>query len=235
MKDLGNRIYLLRKQAGLSQSELAGKLNLSQSALSHIENGRVNISLEILIRCCELLNTTVDRIIYENTSVDQVHAGHPVKECILVDRAAQASYASDFSDEEYLDGLKRYLIPGFESANFRVFEVVGDSMRPLILKGEFLITKRSDLSFDEAVNCLCVVISEQGVMVKRLTSGSDSESFILHSENPAYDDITLNADEILELWTVVGKITSHVDSPSSHLDSLVSRIEALENIIYNKK
>ena len=45
-KAIGERIRELRKAKGLSQNELAEILNISQDAVSKIEQGKVSLSLE---------------------------------------------------------------------------------------------------------------------------------------------------------------------------------------------
>ena len=45
MKNLGFRIKQLRKEREISQEELAHQLNISQSKLSKIENGKLKVSL----------------------------------------------------------------------------------------------------------------------------------------------------------------------------------------------
>lgn len=53
-------ILLLRKKAGLSQHELAKKLNMTQSNIARIESGSENISLSTLNRIAETLNKKLE-------------------------------------------------------------------------------------------------------------------------------------------------------------------------------
>lgn len=46
--EVARQLILLRKQAGLTQEELANRLHTQQSEISRIENGDQNISLEKL-------------------------------------------------------------------------------------------------------------------------------------------------------------------------------------------
>ena len=47
---LGRNISELREAAGMSQETLASLCGINRSYLSQIENGRVNVSLAIIIR-----------------------------------------------------------------------------------------------------------------------------------------------------------------------------------------
>ncbi|NOG99866.1 MAG: helix-turn-helix transcriptional regulator [Ignavibacteriae bacterium] len=53
--ELAIQIAQEREKAGISQKELALKLQTTQSVISRIENGRQNISLDMLQRIAEAL------------------------------------------------------------------------------------------------------------------------------------------------------------------------------------
>lgn len=67
MNELGNRIQELRKQSGLSQTDLAGKINLSKSQMIRYENKGVQPPADILNKLADILNTSVDFLINGNT------------------------------------------------------------------------------------------------------------------------------------------------------------------------
>ena len=55
-----SKIRVLRKKAGLSQNELAEKMNLGQTAISMWENGTNFPKSEMLPRLAEVLGCTID-------------------------------------------------------------------------------------------------------------------------------------------------------------------------------
>jgi len=57
------RIKDLREDHDLSQTEVAKKLNVSQSTYSRYENGRLDIPSEILIVLSKLYNVSVDYLL----------------------------------------------------------------------------------------------------------------------------------------------------------------------------
>ncbi len=60
-KEFGTRLRELRKQAGLSQRELANKIGVSFSYLSKIENGVMPPPSErVILRLAEVLNADKD-------------------------------------------------------------------------------------------------------------------------------------------------------------------------------
>lgn len=54
---LGKNIKAARKLKGLSQNELAEKLDISREHLAKVETAKRCISLQLLFKICELLDT----------------------------------------------------------------------------------------------------------------------------------------------------------------------------------
>ena len=48
-KEIGKNIRLMRIRHGISQSELAQRLDVSQTHMSNLEHGRVSVSLRVLL------------------------------------------------------------------------------------------------------------------------------------------------------------------------------------------
>ena len=64
---IGNYIQSQRKAAGLTQKELADKLNISFQAVSKWENGESLPDTGILLELCDILNTTADKLLNGGT------------------------------------------------------------------------------------------------------------------------------------------------------------------------
>lgn len=62
-RNVGKNIQLLRNAFGYSQAELAERLGVSTIHLSHIETGKVGMSVEILILICNHLSVTPNDIL----------------------------------------------------------------------------------------------------------------------------------------------------------------------------
>ena len=69
---VGARVRAIRKQMGWSQECLAEMLDCSVPYLSYIENGYKNMSLEMLVKVCQILGVTADELLFANraSSVD---------------------------------------------------------------------------------------------------------------------------------------------------------------------
>ncbi len=64
-RHIGAKIAYFRKLNGISQQELANRINISESAISKIENGNYNkkISLELLQVIADALNVRMTTLI----------------------------------------------------------------------------------------------------------------------------------------------------------------------------
>lgn len=79
----GEDICKLRKKVYLSQSQMADKLNISQSYLSKIENGSRQASPDLIKKINELL---ISRLKF-NFSVEQIFVDGEIKEQIIMSLA----------------------------------------------------------------------------------------------------------------------------------------------------
>jgi len=68
MKELGKRIQKLRKENGLSQTDLAGKIGVSYAQLSRYEIKGAQPPAEVLNKMADALGTSVDFLINGNSS-----------------------------------------------------------------------------------------------------------------------------------------------------------------------
>ena len=60
---LANQIIILRKASGMSQSQLAQKLNIGSSAVGMYEQGRRTPAVDVLIEMANLFEVSLDYLI----------------------------------------------------------------------------------------------------------------------------------------------------------------------------
>ncbi|MDO6708984.1 helix-turn-helix domain-containing protein [Photobacterium sp. 1_MG-2023] len=63
-KELGQRIAQTRKALGLTQTQVAEQLGISQQTLAHYEVGRLRIAVSTLVPLAESLHSSVDELLY---------------------------------------------------------------------------------------------------------------------------------------------------------------------------
>ena len=64
MISIGKQVQYLRKESGLSQSQLAGKIDVSLTQLQRYENKGVQPPADILKKLADTFNTSIDFLIY---------------------------------------------------------------------------------------------------------------------------------------------------------------------------
>ena len=57
---IGQRIATIRKEKGLTQEQLSQMTGLDRANIGKIENGRYNVSIDILGKICEALGCRID-------------------------------------------------------------------------------------------------------------------------------------------------------------------------------
>lgn len=62
---IGQRIRKFRKACGLSQEQLAEKIGISVTHMSHIETGNTKLSLPVLVAISNVLNVQTDELLYD--------------------------------------------------------------------------------------------------------------------------------------------------------------------------
>lgn len=239
------RVYELRKSLNLNQSKFAKFINVSQGALSQIESEKIKLSMDTMSRICSQFNISADWMLYgdkemhRNVELPKAAATGPEKgqlpNIIFVDTAVHADYLKNFNNEEYLKSLEAYSIPGFKEGNFRMFEVLGDSMEPALIESDIVVVKTVENYKKIEDGTMCVLVSKNGIVVKRVfTLPEESNILVLKSDNKKYKPFKVSFEEILEVWEVKAKITSEFLSQktnSGKIAELEDRINRLENIL----
>ena len=68
---IGQRIRRIRKARGLSQEELAEKIGISTTHMSHIETGNTKLSLPVFVDLADALEVRADELLHDSTSADR--------------------------------------------------------------------------------------------------------------------------------------------------------------------
>lgn len=82
MNELGARLQALRRQANLSQQELAERLHVSRQSISKWELGTAKPDLDNMIRLSELFGVSLDELVLGKTQNRQEipqHSAQPVE------------------------------------------------------------------------------------------------------------------------------------------------------------
>lgn len=66
LKDILLRIGYVRNQANLSARELSLRMGMSHQYITHIEAGRIKLTMDKLLQILEICNCPLDKFFYDN-------------------------------------------------------------------------------------------------------------------------------------------------------------------------
>jgi transcriptional regulator with XRE-family HTH domain len=244
---LKDNIRYLRKTRGLTQQELADRLEIKRSLLGSYEEGRGVPKLDIIRRTAIFFGITIDDLLTRNLSVQSPDSADKSPEVrilsimvtpeneeriSIVPVRASAGYLQGRNDPDYLVELPSFSLPVAELSqkrSYRVFQIRGDSMLPIpsgsYLIGEYLPDPQ-EISEGEAYILITV---DEGIVYKRVFHHNDLELSLV-SDNPEYEPYTLDKSSILEIWRVRGFLTFDMPDPGAiQVNTLKTAIRKLEN------
>ena len=99
-EQIGKRIQACRKAKGLTQEQLAERIELSRNYLSAVERGVNQISLEKLVELMNVLECSADEIF-----VDVIKTGAQTKASILSEKMKELPYSEQMRILEVVETL----------------------------------------------------------------------------------------------------------------------------------
>lgn len=87
---IGQRIRKIRKARGLSQDELASKIGISTTHMSHIETGNTKLSLAVLVDIATVLEVRTDDLLFEHERDSITHTNEDLQELLASCNSNQA-------------------------------------------------------------------------------------------------------------------------------------------------
>ena len=148
-----NPIKFFRKKAGLSQSDLAQKMNVVQGTVSLWESGKRSPSLEDIIKLSEILSISPENLLKSDISTTEENfreiniksVPEFTEEAFTVPVVASLRCGYNSSGHPIFDVLKKEeLPPSYKKrygADIVLVKAVGDSMLPSIRPRDMLICK----------------------------------------------------------------------------------------------
>ena len=133
---IGRYIQRQRKAAGMTQKELAEKLNISFQAVSKWENGETLPDTGLLLDLCDALNTTADKLLNGGTLAASERRLMRVEDVITGFRYMEEIGRIFGRDSTFFTGM----VEGIdEKMNMDLLSALGDPMLREVLYAEALI------------------------------------------------------------------------------------------------
>lgn len=205
----GQKLRLARKQAGLSQVQLAEKIDVAQSVVSNLENGILDswdtngplleeaLALPPGYFASERPNAPTNRAIDRPAQVS-------IPEYDVRLSAGGGHLIDTENVKDVWQFSRRYLVDELRlsPSSLAVVEVEGDSMEPTLRSGDRVLVDHSDRN--PAKPGIYAIFDSNATVVKRLEKipASDPPKVVLISDNPHHSRYEVPA----ELVNVIGRV-----------------------------
>ncbi len=253
---LSKNLKFLRNEAGMTQADLAEKLNLQRTMISAYEDGRSEPKLSGLSIIADLFAVSVDELLHrdiqelgrkaaasKDVKVLAITLDKEEKENItMVRQKASAGYLNGFADPEYVESLPQFQLPHLsKNATYRAFEITGDSMLPLI-SGTLIIGAYVEQLRDiKSGKTYVLVTVTEGVVYKRVFNYlEENGKLFLVSDNEHYKPYEVKGEDVLEVWEAKAFISTDFPNPKDRanpvsLEDIGKMITDLRNEITKMK
>ncbi len=253
---LKENIKYLRKQAGLTQSELAEKIGVKRPVIGAYEEGRAEPRIPTLRLLAGFFEVSIDALLDRDLSTGESHAdvtGRSLRilpivmdpdegreRTTLVPVKAAAGYLTGFGDVDYIGGLPRFALPFPElppERTYRVFQIEGESMLP-VPPGSYVVCEYvqdwNSLKTDERYVFLT---RDEGIVFKRVRIHPESRSYELISDNPEYKPYLIKQSQVLEVWKARGMMNFDLEAFAGYsrgsMKEVLTAIERVERLVQN--
>jgi transcriptional regulator with XRE-family HTH domain len=231
MEIINKNIRFLRDQAGWTQKELAGKLDVKQPVIGAYEEFRSVPPIPMAIKLADLFKIDLDTLIRidlgkgvkKKSNIDKYRRGKDIlaitvdtqnKENVeFVNQKASAGYLSGYNDTEFVRELPKLSLPFLSRNNtYRAFEISGDSMLPIPTKSVIVGEYTEDISDIKNGSCYIIITKEEGIVFKRVYNFlKESNKILLVSDNPLYEPYFIDFNNIIEVWRKVKIIIEGIE------------------------
>ena len=259
---LRDNLKILRKNRGLSQEEVAKKLDTTRSSYSGYENGVAEPSIQRLLEICEFYRIPVDDILKRDLSkltkdeLDNIAQGRFIdvrgsklrvltaqvteanEEVIeMIPQKARAGYTMGYADPEYIKVLPTFNLP-FLSKNkkYRSFPITGDSMPPVSHGSHVIGEYVQNWELIKDGKPYIIVTKDDGIVFKIINRISNVPHAIqLSSTNPIYEPYIVNYNDIIEIWQFVNYISNDLPEVQIPENDLLNSVKGLQKEVHELK
>lgn len=221
------RFKEIREENNYTQADFAELLGINNTT-ADLERGRTKLSGKIVAELLRQFNVNPLWLYGDSTKKFLQTSNSDVSPRVLtvdfenedamifVNQKAAAGYPHNIHDVEWYQKLPAFNIPlpEYRNATYRGFQVEGDSMVPNLQPDDWVLAKAVGSLSDFNDNKVHVIVLQDSVLVKKLQKLPDPSKVVLISLNEEYLPITVNIDDIQELWQVSSRLTFGIENSS---------------------
>lgn len=185
---IGNMLSKIRKEKGMSKTELAHETKINIGHLTHIEKGERNPSHKALRTICYALNIPYQPLSYaydKTLSDDQIEYKY-------------IDYIS-YNQVPAISKIDEYITCPYDFANASfAYKVPDNSMEPLVKEGSYAFIEINGLVDNKAIGLFKL---NDEYLIRRLMYKNDK--FVLRADNKEVKDITVNSKDTFQ---IIGRV-----------------------------
>ena len=190
-----NNLKAARKAKGLTQTEVANAIGLTQNGYSYWDNGKAKIDREQIIKLAALFEVSVDYLLGNTESPTSNGMRIPVLGDVAAGIPIEA--ITDIVDYEEIDSAMA------KTGEFFGLRIKGDSMEPRMREGDVVIVRQQDSA--ETGDTVVVLVNGDSATVKKIKYGPDGITLL--PTNPSHDPFFYSAAEVERLPVrVIGRV-----------------------------
>lgn len=229
----------IRELYGLSQTDLAKRLDITREVVNKMEKGKMKVSkrtaarlqgflqehpygfysgdVNILGKSSQTTEKKRSNVPFQKQRLEEKNTNTPFL-VPLVGIKAQAGYVKGFEQVDYIDTLEQYsLPPGVNpiGAVWRYFEVDGDSMEPTFGTGDIVLaTMVPHEDWNDLKNFFVyVILTADQLLIKRLYRKSETDWVLISDNEDVAPQVVLPVETVKQLWLFRRQIRSRVPQP----------------------
>ena len=185
---IGNMISKIRKEKGITKTELANQTDINIGHLTHIEKGERNPSHKALKSITNALDVPYQQLLYtydKTLSDEQIEYGY-------INHISYNKIPAISKFDDYISCPADY-----SNASF-AYKVPDSAMDPLVKEGSYAFIEINGLIENRAIGLFKL---NDEYLIRRLLYKKDK--FVLRADNKDFKDITINSKDIFQ---IIGRI-----------------------------
>ena len=200
---IGFKIQSLRENLGMTQRDLANKIDISYSVMNRIESGTRAVRDDEVIKIADALDVSTDYLLGVHVN-EKTPSNNRHNKIIEVPVLGSIPAGIPIAAIEDICDYEEITIPqSANSLDYFALKVFGDSMAPRIQSGDVVVCRKQD-SVDNG-DIAVVLIDGEDATLKRIQKNADGISLI--PDNTAYRPKFFTSNEIVTIpIKILGKV-----------------------------
>lgn len=189
--------------------QLSEFLNVRPNTISTWKK-RNTLDYNAIISICELYEIDLNEIFLEKKTSKNDGSNY-AGETPLISREIQFQYCLGASGT--LETLPKYNFPSISGDNTRAFQVSSNNMLPIIEENSFAICEEININDIQDNNIVVIVSKSRGLFINKISHIKDKkDTFLLSSENTFFNNVTIDIDDINEIWLIKGILSYNLNT-----------------------